>query len=193
MASTTKFGADNRGTIACMHCGRLTWEQYSRTKGVNGETCGDCAVEFEAENEHLDYNGQHTFSREHEAACPICHPERREARMAKVAAHNAKLQINVENRTREAREKANRKTETQAAKDAATKFCKAPGCDYGSDGRAGRASKTSDYCTICRPYNPHAATKLSKDDREMFARRDWNTDACGTCGKAKTDEIHTGR
>ena len=183
MNSTTKFGADNRGTVACHHCHKLTWDKYARTLGVNGETCGDCANEFMAENEHNDYGNHDTYGIAFESICPICHPERRESRMAKVEAHNAKLSIKVEERTRDARIKAERKAAEKAAKEASIKRC--------ADCKDGRASSTSDYCSVCRPYNPHTATKLSKSDRENFARRGWNLEACGTCGKDKSDGLHS--
>lgn len=189
MASATKFGSDNRGTIACFHCGKLTWEQYSRTKGVNGETCGDCAAEFEQENEHNDYGRHEWTDGKH---CPICHPERQAARMAKVREHNAKLQINLENRTREARERANRKAEEKAAKEASIKRCAGShsifknGVEIGREACDSRASKTSDYCSICRPYHPHKAVKFTG---RVFGDADPAT-LCGLCGGSKSDQIH---
>lgn len=178
MQTPTRFGANNRGLVACSHCHRLTWANYAEMRGVNGDTCGDCANEFMAENEHNDYGNHDTYGIDFEPVCPICHPERRERRMAKVAEHNAQLQIKV--RTRQ--EQADAKAAAAAAKAAAIKRC--------ADCGEGRASATSDYCSICRPYHPHAATRLAKADREMFARRGWSLDSCGTCGKSRDDSMH---
>jgi hypothetical protein len=123
---TTKFDSDNRGTIACVHCGRLTWDKYSRTRGVNGETCGECAEEFSLENEHSDYSGHPNGAANGDPRnCPTCHPERREARLVKVAKHNETLRIKLDNRTRQARERANVKAAAKAAKEATIKRCAA--------------------------------------------------------------------
>jgi hypothetical protein len=186
-SNVTGFNSSN-SLVQCYGCGRLTWSHIARTKGVNGEACKDCAREWYAENDHND-NGRHTYSSERD--CQICHPETREARLVKVAAHNAEIQIKAESYAADRKQQAAAKAAEQAAKDAATKFCKAADCDNGTDGKPGKASKTSDYCSICRPYNPHTATKLSRSDREMFARRGWNTDACGTCGKDADYALHT--
>jgi hypothetical protein len=189
---TTKFDSDNRGTIACVHCGRLTWDKYSRTRGVNGETCGECAEEFSLENEHSDYSGHPNGAANGDPRNgPTCHPERREARLVKVAKHNETLRIKLDNRTRQARECANVKAAAKAAKEATIKRCAAADCTYGSDGGRGRASKSSDYCSICRPYNPHSVTSMSSATRAFVERQGRDASKlCGTCGLDKGDALH---
>lgn len=54
----------------------------------------------------------------------------------------------------------------------------------------GRASKTSAYCSICRPYHPHATTRLDSSQRKLFERQGWDTTACGMCGQASSEDIH---
>lgn len=178
MAQTTSFNSSNT-LVQCFGCGRLTWSEYARTKGVNGEACAECAQEWEQENEHSDY-GNHPYT--DGKACPVCHPEHRESRRARVDAHNAKLQIKADAYAADRKAKADAKAAAAAAKEATIKRC--------ADCKEGRASSTSDFCSICRPYNPHTTTKLSKQQREHFSRQGWNVEACGTCGKDKEDSLH---
>jgi hypothetical protein len=188
MASETGFSKSNH-LVQCYGCGRLTWSRYAETKGVNGEACEDCANEWQAENEHNDY-GEHRAT--DTRVCPICHPERHEARLARVAAHNAKIQIKAEayNASLQARQAA--KAENEAAKAAAKKNCQGThgifrnGVEVGREACDGRASKTSDYCSICRPYYPHKAVKFTG---RVFGNADPAT-LCGLCGGNKSDKIH---
>ena len=175
MANVTGFNSSNT-LIQCIDCGRLTWGFKAQTEGVNGEACADCARVGEQENEHNDY-GTHQFT--NGAACPICHPARTVARRAKVAAHNATIQIKAESY---AADKAAAKA-AKAAKAASIKRC--------ADCKDGRASSTSDFCSVCRPYHPHAATKLPKRDREYFAAMGMDITVCA-CGLPITDKLHQG-
>jgi hypothetical protein len=195
-SNVTGFNSSN-GLVQCVGCGRLTWEHIARTEGVNGEACKDCAREWEAENDHYDNGAQHPYSRTID--CPICHPETREARRAKVDARNAELRIKAESYSADRKLKADAKAAAQAAKDAATKFCVAPGCDTGSNGKPGRASKTSDYCTFCRPYNKHdykrGGARLERAVAHIAVqyRRFPEIapgDLCDTCGNPADDALH---
>jgi hypothetical protein len=54
----------------------------------------------------------------------------------------------------------------------------------------GRASKTSAYCSICRPYHPHTLTKADAATRAIWATNDRPTNLCGTCGYAADHDLH---
>jgi len=88
------------------------------------------------------------------------------------------------------------KAAREAAKLAERKNC--AGTDWNDRPCDGRASKTSDFCSVCRPHHPHAFTNMKADDRAFVQRNrdlfgpalDPSQKLCGLCGEFDSDPKH---
>jgi len=177
MSATTRFGAANRGTKVCTSCGVLSWASR-QDETANQMLCTGCYDAAGYENEHQDSQGDH-YGAGYTRECPTCNPKGEERRLARCAARVAQYQAT--HLSQEA--KLAEKRAAAAAKAASIKHC--AGTDYSDRPCDGRASKTSDYCSICRPYHPHPFARPTKDQRTYLP-----ADACGICGATQDQEIH---
>jgi hypothetical protein len=184
MQNPTRFGLDNRGTKVCEFCGVRSWAD--RQDSQTGRLCSGCFDSAGYENEHLD--GYHADQAE--TQCPTCNPAFEARRLAKCAERVAGYQTTALKES----ERQAAKAAKEAAKQASIKHC--AGSDWNGRPCDGRASKTSDYCSTCRPYHPHTFTRAPQRDidwvngqNRLFGRPEI-VSMCGSCGNEKTDPIH---
>jgi len=181
MNNSTRFGLNNRGTKACQFCGKLSWASR-QDETANRAMCQGCFDAAGYENQHSDTNGEHYGNIE--TLCPICFPDREARRLAKAAATVAGYQQAAAKRA----EKAVAREQAAAAKQADKKICRGTFLDRPCDQRA---SKTSDFCSTCRPYHPHTAINMAKTDAEFLTRQGKDAKSlCGLCGNPKAHSLH---
>ena len=173
-SSPVRFGAANRGTSVCEFCGVLSWASR-QDETANRAMCLGCYDSAGYENEHTD--GYHADRRE--PHCPICNPAYETRRLEQAAKRVAQYQATHLSQEQKRAEKA----AAAAAKAASVKRCQ--GLDHRDRPCDGRASKTSDYCSVCRPYHPHPFARPTKEQRTYLPET-----ACGCCGAEADKEIH---
>jgi hypothetical protein len=188
MQKITGFGLSNRGTKACEFCGVLSWASR-QDETANSACCTACFDAAGYENEHQD--GYHADRVE--PLCPTCDPARETRRLARAAARVASYEPAAARRA----EKAIAREAVKVARAAAIKHCSSTRNIYragqviATEPCDGRASKTSPYCSTCRPYHPHTATRFSAADAAFLATHGRDaSQACGLCGLANSDQIH---